>query len=89
MLRPTTKTDGKYRRIDVKPSHGDYKLSYRRGYYADKPQSGQAEAAADDPLIPLLGFGMPNFDQITYKTLPRPFIRNLRPMHLAPVSTRK
>jgi VWFA-related protein len=62
-----TKTDGKYRRIEVKLPHGDYKLSYRRGYYADKPQSVQAGAVSDDPLIPLVGFGMPNFDQVTYK----------------------
>ncbi|MHB8500332.1 MAG: VWA domain-containing protein, partial [Candidatus Acidiferrales bacterium] len=62
------RTDGKYRRIKVKLINADYKLSYRRGYYADKPETGQsAESAADDPLIPLVGFGMPNFDQITYK----------------------
>jgi VWFA-related protein len=61
------KTDSKYRRIEVKSLHGVYKLSYRRGYYADRPQSGQAEAAAGDPLIPLVGFGMPNFDQVTYR----------------------
>jgi VWFA-related protein len=63
-----TKTDGKYRRIEVKLSNRDYKLSYRRGYYADKPETRQSsESAAEDPLIPLVGFGMPNFDQITYK----------------------
>jgi VWFA-related protein len=62
-----SRTDGKYRRIEVKLPHGDYKLSYRRGYYADKPQSDQVGAGADDPLIPLVGFGMPNFDQVTYQ----------------------
>jgi VWFA-related protein len=62
------KTDGKYRRIEVKLSNRDYKLSYRRGYYADKPESPAAgEQSAEDPLIPLVGFGMPNFDQITYE----------------------
>jgi VWFA-related protein len=62
------KTDGKYRRIEVKFSNHDYKLSYRRGYYADKPESPAAgEQSAEDPLIPLIGFGMPNFDQITYQ----------------------
>jgi len=62
------KTDGRYRRIEVKLTDADYKLSYRRGYYADKPETRQyAESASEDPLIPLVGFGMPNFDQITYK----------------------
>ena len=62
------KSDGKYRRIQVSLSNGNYKLSYRRGYYADKlrPEANSAEEA-DDPLIPLIGLGMPNFDQILYK----------------------
>jgi VWFA-related protein len=63
-----TKADGKYRRIEVKLSNRNYKLSYRRGYYADKHESPAAgEKSAEDPLIPLVGFGMPNFDQITYE----------------------
>jgi VWFA-related protein len=67
------KTDGKYRRIEVKLSNRDYKLSYRRGYYADKPETHQsAESVAEDPLIPLVGFGMPNFDQITYEIQANP-----------------
>ncbi len=67
------KNDGKYRRIEVKIPQGDYRLSYRRGYYADKPEALQAgEEAANDALIPLVGFGMPNFDQITYKIQARP-----------------
>lgn len=62
------KTDGRYRRIEVKLSNHDYKLSYRRGYYADKPETRQSvESGDEDPLIPLVGFGMPNFDQITYE----------------------
>jgi VWFA-related protein len=68
-----TKTDGKYRRIEVKLSNRDYKLSYRRGYYADKHESPAAgEQSAEDPLIPLVGFGMPNFDQITYEIQANP-----------------
>jgi len=68
-----TKTDGKYRRIEVKIAGGDYKLSYRRGYYADKPETHQnSEDTANDPLIPLVGFGMPNFDQITYNIQANP-----------------
>jgi VWFA-related protein len=68
------KTDGKYRNIEVKLPDADYKLSYRRGYYADKPQAQQIaqkssveQLAEEDPLIPLVGFGMPNFDQINYQ----------------------
>jgi VWFA-related protein len=62
------KSDGKYRRIQVNLSNGNYKLSYRRGYYADKPRPEVNSAEeADDPLIPLIGLGMPNFDQILYK----------------------
>jgi VWFA-related protein len=68
-----TKTDGKYRRIEVKLSNHDYKLSYRRGYYADKHEPPAAtEQSAEDPLIPLVGFGMPNFDQITYEIQANP-----------------
>jgi hypothetical protein len=67
------KIDGKYRRIEVKLSNRDYKLSYRRGYYADKHESPAAvEQSAEDPLIPLVGFGMPNFDQITYEIQANP-----------------
>jgi VWFA-related protein len=63
-----SKPDGKYRRIELKVANNVYKLSYRRGYYADKPQVSQtAEVSSNDPLVPLVGFGMPNFDQITYK----------------------
>jgi len=29
-----TKKNGKYRRIELKASDGNYKLAYRRGYYA-------------------------------------------------------
>ena len=68
-----TKTDGKYRRIEVKLSSREYKLSYRRGYYADKHEShAPGEQSAEDPLIPLVGFGMPNFDQITYEIQANP-----------------
>jgi VWFA-related protein len=67
--------DGKYRRIEVKLSENTYKLSYRRGYYADRPSSQEPQKARRDTgreddrdlLIPLVGFGMPNFDQLTYQ----------------------
>jgi VWFA-related protein len=71
-----TKMDGRFRRIHVSAREGDgFKLAYRRGYFADKPFSEQAMARAaadDDPLIPLIGFGMPNFDQILYKIAVQP-----------------
>jgi VWFA-related protein len=56
--------NGKYRRIQVKLA-GNYKLSYRRGYYADN--SAPQEQANVDPLLPLVGFGMPDFSQVLYK----------------------
>src|SRR5271165_4869265 len=77
------KSDGKYRRIQVNLSSGNYKLSYRRGYYADKPRPEASSAEeADDPLIPLIGLGMPNFDQILYKVKLSP--KNPQPAPNAP-----
>ncbi|HWF91673.1 MAG TPA: VWA domain-containing protein [Terriglobales bacterium] len=68
---PTNKTmDGKFRRIQVKLAKGDYKLSYRRGYYAEDPKARQIASDRQptmDPLLPLVGFGMPDFSQIIYK----------------------
>lgn len=62
------KLDGKFRKIEIKLSKPGSTLSYRRGYYADKPNAARNESQPeDDPLMPLIGFGMPNFDQILYK----------------------
>jgi VWFA-related protein len=72
---PTDKsTNGKYRTIHVKLLHGDYKLAYRRGYYADeaKPQSSPDHATPADPLLPLMAFGLPESTQIVYKVRVRP-----------------
>jgi VWFA-related protein len=78
-----TRSDGKYRRIQVSLSNGKYTLSYRRGYYADKPRPESTSAEeADDPLIPLIGLGMPNFDQILYKVRVSP--KNPQPAPNAP-----
>jgi len=63
------KRDGKYRRIEVKTS-GDYKLSYRRGYYAENAKDERAadqKKNASDPLLALMAFGMPDFSQVLYK----------------------
>jgi VWFA-related protein len=64
-----TTTDGKYRRIELKATNRSYKLNYRRGYYAENPQTEQASdhTAARNPLLPLMSFGMPDFTAILYK----------------------
>jgi hypothetical protein len=81
-----TKMDGGFRNIAIKLNEGDYKLSYRRGYFArdeDLPgaagsiQEQAAEQAAQDPtridpLAPFMGFGMPQTEQILYKALIHP-----------------
>jgi VWFA-related protein len=66
---PTNRSlDGKYRKIEVRVPKG-LQLSYRHGYYADAPDIEKKinERAEADPLLPLLAFGMPNFDQILFK----------------------
>jgi len=64
-----SKMDGRYRKIDLKLAGGDYKLAYRRGYYAENAKFPVSEAGAkkNDALVPLMGFGMPDFAQILYK----------------------
>jgi VWFA-related protein len=64
-----SKMDGKFRRIDLKVSGGDYKVAYRRGYYAENVKFPVAEAGQkkNDALAPLMGFGMPDFAQILFK----------------------
>jgi hypothetical protein len=72
---PTDKsTNGKYRTIQVKLLHGDYKLAYRRGYFADeaKPQPSLDRAARADPLLPLMAFGLPESTQVVYKVRVQP-----------------
>ncbi|MGC1484704.1 MAG: VWA domain-containing protein [Candidatus Acidiferrum sp.] len=66
--------DGKYRRIQLKLSGGKYKLDYRRGYYADDTKTEQAadQTPEGDALLPLMGFGMPDFAQIVYKARVQP-----------------
>ena len=67
---PTNKkTDGKYRRIKLKSLNGSYKLTYRRGYYAENPESERAveRKGASDMLRPLMSFGMPDFAEVLYK----------------------
>jgi VWFA-related protein len=64
------KTDGKYRRIELKALSGSYKLAYRRGYYAESPKEAppdEPHVGNGDPLLPLVSFGMPDFAEILYK----------------------
>jgi hypothetical protein len=61
--------DGKFRVIQVKLGEGKYRLSYRRGYYAESETQRAAAAPLEkeaDPLLHLMRFGMPDFDQIVY-----------------------
>jgi len=64
-----SKLDGKFRKIELKVGGGDYKLAYRRGYYAENAKFPVAEAGQtkNDALLPLMGFGMPDFAQVLYK----------------------
>jgi VWFA-related protein len=78
-----TKMDGSFRSIDVKVAGGNYALSFRRGYVArdeDLPGSAQTRQqqalqhaslnpVAIDPLAAFMDFGLPQTDQILYKTL--------------------
>ncbi|HTQ59155.1 MAG TPA: VWA domain-containing protein [Candidatus Solibacter sp.] len=61
--------DGKFRNIQVKLASGNYRLSYRRGYYAEPPTppASITQSQENDRLLGLMRFGMPDFDQIAYQ----------------------
>ncbi len=61
--------DGKYRTIHVKVPKDEYKLAYRRGYYAEGPGTAPEldPQTPTDPLLPLMAFGLPESTQIVYK----------------------
>jgi VWFA-related protein len=67
--------DGRFRKIELKVA-GDYKLAYRRGYYAENAKFPVAEAGTrkNDALVPLMGFGMPDFAQVLYKVRVAPVV---------------
>jgi VWFA-related protein len=67
--KPTeTKTDGGFRQIRIKLKEGNYKLSYRRGYYADDSKASvPVQREQPDPLMPLMLRGMPDFAEIQYR----------------------
>ena len=64
-----SRLDGRFRKIDLKVSGGDYKVAYRRGYYAENAKFSVVEAGQkkNDGLLPLMGFGMPDFAQVLFK----------------------
>ena len=63
-----TRLDGKYRKIEIKTSNHSLRLSYRRGYYAENADfvSTTGSGKSADLLMPLMAFGMPEFQQILY-----------------------
>ncbi len=57
-----------FRRITIEAKNCNCKLAYKPGYYANDNADGINSAGGTrDPLIGLMQFGMPNFDQIVYK----------------------
>lgn len=71
------KMDGRFRSINVKVGGGKYNLSYRRGYYADDTILPGATRVIEakkpaDSLRPFMDFGLPEAEQILYKTLVQP-----------------
>jgi len=62
------KTDGSFRRIQIKLTKENYKLSYRRGYYSEDSRVVKAaEQKPADPLMPLMLRGLPDFTEVLYK----------------------
>jgi len=64
--------DSKFRDIRVRLAKGNYKISYRRGYYAEPGAPQSANVAPQNPLLELMRFGMPDFDQIAYNVRAAP-----------------
>src|SRR6201996_5687307 len=78
-----TKTDGSFRRIEVKLRSGNYQLAYRQGYYATdavlgttaSPAVNTAKAPAavsGDPLSPLMRSGMALATDVQYQVRVEP-----------------
>src|ERR1700739_3274847 len=79
-----SKMDGGFRNIKVKIEGGQYKLAYRRGYFAveealpgsslsvrnqEVQKLASKTPGAVDPLLPFMDLGMPQSQQILYKAL--------------------
>lgn len=61
-----TKVDNGYRHTRVETTNPKYNLSYRRGYYATDSKIASGSADTHGPLLPLIGFGLPDMAQIIY-----------------------
>ena len=59
--------DGKYRHIEVKLVSANYKVSFRRGYYADDVSKSHPPNPSTDPVLPMMTRGLPDFSEILYK----------------------
>jgi VWFA-related protein len=85
------KMDGSFRNIKVKVEGGEYKLSYRRGYFAveealpgsslsvrsqEVQKLASKNPGAVDPLLPFMDLGMPQSQQILYKIRVLPAVPN-------------
>lgn len=71
--RTNAARDGKFRNIHVRLATGNYRLSYRRGYFSEAGPEQPTTPAPQNTLLDLMRFGMPDFDQIVYN------------VHVAPV----
>jgi hypothetical protein len=60
--------NGKFRKIEVRVEGHDYKLAYRRGYYADPPDAPSAHGTGQlPPLVAAELHGAPAATQIVFK----------------------
>ena len=63
-----TELNGKFRKIEVRVEGRDYKLAYRRGYYADPPDAPSAHGTGQyPPLVAAALHGAPPATQIVFK----------------------
>lgn len=65
---PAAELNGEYRRIQVRVEGHDYKLAYRKGYYADAPEApATGTAGRFPPLVAAALHGAPAQTQIVFK----------------------
>ena len=63
------KEEGRERKVEVKIVSGDYKVFYRKSYFEPTPReiAKAGSAPAKDPLLDLMGRGMPDISEIPYR----------------------
>jgi hypothetical protein len=63
------KEEGRERKIEVKVLSGNYTIFYRKRYFeqTQKEIATASAAPAKSPLLPLMGRGMPNISEISYR----------------------